>query len=201
MQEEDELDLSDIEGLDPHIAELIQQKARDKAAQNRKHARAALNTYDGLFRSMYRSLANFTNFTSDSVWIYLRLFSVTDNNQRRLVRNKMSLIFKPNIRRSLNTNVSDTTQGIFGGTTNVMKNIEDNKKINMLVKQSLLQTKKTGKVAKASKNKGKKPAAEGSKTKGKKGSKKKAVSNKTKAKGSSGDDKEKEDSSKEKKKD
>ena len=81
MQEEDELDLSDIEGLDPHIAELIQQKARDKAAQNRKHARAALITYDGLFCSMYCSLANFANFSSDSVWIYLRLFSITDNNQ------------------------------------------------------------------------------------------------------------------------
>ena len=98
VQEEDELDLSDIEGLDPQIAELIQQKARDEDALNRKHGRAALNTYDGLFRSMYRSLANFANFTSDSVRIYLRLFSVTDYNQRRLVRNKMSLIFKPNIR-------------------------------------------------------------------------------------------------------
>ena len=67
VQEEDELDLSDIEGLDPQIAELIQQKARDKAVLNRKHARAALNTYDGLFHSMYHSLANFANFTSNSV--------------------------------------------------------------------------------------------------------------------------------------
>ena len=58
VQEEDELDLSDIVGLDPQIAEHIQQKARDKAVLNRKHAKQALHTYDGLFRSMYCSLAN-----------------------------------------------------------------------------------------------------------------------------------------------
>ena len=98
MQEEDELDLSDIDGLDPQIAEHIQQKARDKAVLNRKHAKQALHTYDGLFRSMYHSLANFANVTSNSVWIYLRLFSVTDYNQWRLVRSNMCSIFKPKIR-------------------------------------------------------------------------------------------------------
>ena len=51
-QEEDELDLSDIEGLDPQIVELIQEKARVKAALNRKHAKRALHTYEGLFRQM-----------------------------------------------------------------------------------------------------------------------------------------------------
>ena len=80
VQEVDELDLSDIVSLDPQIAEHIQQKARDKAVLNRKHAKKALYTYDGLFHSMYRSLANFTNTTSDSVQIYLRLHSVTDYN-------------------------------------------------------------------------------------------------------------------------
>ena len=48
-QDEDELDLSDIEGLDPQIAELIQEKARAKAALNRKHAKRGLHTYEGLF--------------------------------------------------------------------------------------------------------------------------------------------------------
>ena len=73
VQEEDELDLSDIVSLDPLVAEHIQQKARDKAVLNRKHAKKALYTYDGLFRSMYLLLANFINITSNSVQIYLRL--------------------------------------------------------------------------------------------------------------------------------
>ena len=81
------------------------------------------------------------------------------------------------------------------------KTLEDTKKINTLVKQSLLQTKKTGKAGtKSGKNKGKKPAAGGSKAKGKKGAKKKAGAGKAKAKANSGDSKEKEDSSKEKEK-
>ena len=83
MQEVDELDLSDIVGLDPHIAEHIQKKARDNAILNRKHAKKALHTYDGLFPSMYHLLANFANITIDSVLIYLRLNSTTDYNQQR----------------------------------------------------------------------------------------------------------------------
>ena len=68
----------------------------------------------------------------------------------------------------------------------------------MLVKTSLLQTKKTGKAgAKSGKNKGKKPAARGSKAKGKRGSKKKAGGTKTKAQANPGETKEK-DSAKEK---
>ena len=39
---EDSLDISDIEGLDPQIAELIQEKARAKAPKYRKHAHRAL---------------------------------------------------------------------------------------------------------------------------------------------------------------
>ena len=75
--------------------------------------------------------------------------------------------------------------------------LEESKKINTLVKSSHLQTKKSGKAGnKSGKNKGKKPAAGGSKAKNKKGSKKKA-GNKQKAKATSGDTKEKEDSSKE----
>ena len=73
VQEVDELDLSDIVSLDPQITECIQQKARDKAVLNRKHAKQALHTYDALFCIMYSLLANFTNVTSDSVRIYLRV--------------------------------------------------------------------------------------------------------------------------------
>ena len=76
-------------------------------------------------------------------------------------------IFKPNLRRALNLNISDTSVGIFGGTSNVVKNLKENKEINTLMKQSLLETKKTGK---AGTNKGKKPAARASRAKNKKGS-------------------------------
>ena len=54
----------------------------------------------------------------------------------------------------------------------MVKNLKENKEINSLVKQSLLQTKKTGKAGtKSGKNKGNKTAARGSKAKNKKGSK------------------------------
>ena len=138
VQEQDELDLSDIDGLDPQIAELIQEMARAKACLNRKHANGALHTYDGLFRKIYGSLENLVNVTSDSVCVYLRLFSVTDYNQQRLVRSKMCSIFKPNMRRVMNTNASDSSQGIFGGVSNIIKNLKETKEINMLVKQSLI---------------------------------------------------------------
>ncbi len=105
----------------------------------------------------------------------------------------MSSIFKPNMSWALNTNTSDSSQGIFGGVSNVVKNLKESKEINTLVKQSLLQTKKTGKSgAMSGKNKGKKPAARGSKAKNKKNSKKKVSDGKTKAK-NPGNTKEKED--------
>ena len=200
-QEEDELNHTYIEGLDPQIVEWIQEKARAKAVLNRKHARA-LFTYECHFRQMYAALASLANVTSNSVCVYLRLFEISDFNQRRLVRSKMSTIFKPNFRLALNTNTSDSSQGIFGGVSNVIKNLKEAKETNTLVKSSLFQTKKLGKAdTKSGKNKGKKPVAGGFKAKGKKGSKKNAGSKNTKAKGGSGNNKEKEDSSKERKKD
>ena len=79
--EVDELDLSDLEGLDPEMARVIQEKARAMAAKNRKHARRALTTYQGLFQQMYGSLSTLANITSNSVCVYLKLFSVADANQ------------------------------------------------------------------------------------------------------------------------
>ena len=104
----------------------------------------------------------------------------------------MSSLFKPSVRRALNLNTSDSSQGIFGGDSNVLKNLEESKKINTLVKSSLLQTKKAGKAGgKSGKNKGKKPAAWGSKAKGKKGFKnKKAGKNKAKKNSDNSKDKE-----------
>ena len=138
VQEQDKLDLSDIDGLDPQIAELIQEKARAKACLNRKHANRALHTYDGLFCQIYGSLANLVNVTSDNVCVYLRLISVTNYNQRRLVSSKMCSIIKPYMRWALNTNASDSSQGIFVGVSNVIKNLKETKEINMLVESSLL---------------------------------------------------------------
>ena len=135
-QDHDELDLSDVEGLDPEIAKVIQEKAKAKAAKNRKYACRALTTYQGLFQQMYGSLSTLT------VPLYLMLFSVTDAIQQRLVRSKMSTIFKPNVRQALDLNTSDSSQGVFVGVSNVLKNLEESKKINILVKVNLLQTKK-----------------------------------------------------------
>ena len=50
---------------------------------------------------VYDSLTQIANVTSDSVRVYLKLFSVTDTNQFRLVKSKMSNIFKPNVRWAL----------------------------------------------------------------------------------------------------
>ena len=94
---------------------------------------------------MYCALANFANCTSDSVQIFLWLYSVTDFNQQRLVKTKMASIFKPALRRALTSYATDSSQGIFGGVKQVTKTLEDTKKTNTLIKQSLLQTKKTGK--------------------------------------------------------
>ena len=76
------------------------------------------------------SLSTLTNVTSDSVHVPFKLFSVTDANQQRLVRSKMSSIFKTSVRRALNLNTSDSSQGSFDGDSNVLKSLEESKKIN-----------------------------------------------------------------------
>ena len=68
---------------------------------------------------MYDSLSSLANVTSDSIRVYLKLFSVTDANQQILVRSKMSKIFQPNVRQALNQNTSGSFQVIFGGDSNV----------------------------------------------------------------------------------
>ena len=148
---------------------------------------------------MYCALADFTNGTSNSVQIFLRLYSITDFNQRRLVKQKMATIFKPNLCWALTSYTVDSSQGIFGGTEQVTKTLEDSKKQTLQIKGGLLATKRTGKAGvKPGKNKGKKPAAGGTKAKGGKkgGSKKKgAGASKGKANKNSDDSKEKEQSS------
>ena len=96
---------------------------------------------------------HFANVTRDSICVYLKLFSITDVNQRRLVRSRMSNTFKPNIRQALNLNTLDSSQVIFGSNSHVFKNLE-NKKMSILLKSVMLKTKKPGKA-------GKKPITKG----------------------------------------
>ena len=104
----------------------------------------------------------------------------------------MSNIFKCNVRRALNQQALDSSQGIFGGDSNVIKNLDELKKMSTLLKSVLLQTKKSGKAGKKSgAKKAKQATAGGSKGKNKKGSKKKP---KKGAKKSSDDSKDMEDS-------
>ena len=94
---------------------------------------------------MYHALANFVNCTSNSVWIFLQLYSVTDFNQQRLVKQKIATIFRANLHPNLTSYKADPSVGVFGGEENVLKTLEDTKKQKTLVKNSLLTTKKVRK--------------------------------------------------------
>ena len=107
--EVDELDLNDLEGLDPDMVRVIPERVKAKLVKNRKHTCRALITYEGLFQQMYGSLLTLANVKSNSVCVYLKLFSVTDANQWTLVRSMMSSIFKPSVRQALNLNTSDSS--------------------------------------------------------------------------------------------
>ena len=108
MFEPDELDLDDIQDLDPEFKRMIYEGVEVKLNNNKDHAYKALNTYQGHFKKLYNDLRELANVTSDNFCVYLKLFSVTDANQWRLVRSKMSSIFKPSMRRALNLNASDS---------------------------------------------------------------------------------------------
>ena len=68
--EVDELDLNDLEGLDPEMERVIQERVKAKLVKNRKHTHRALITYQGLFQQMYGSLSTLANVTSDSVYVF-----------------------------------------------------------------------------------------------------------------------------------
>ena len=137
-------------------------KAREKSALNREHGEKAIRTGDSLFRHMYHALADFANSTSDSVWIFMRLYAVSDFNQWRLVKQKMATIFRTDLRRALTSNNAESSQGIFGDEDQVMRTLEETKNQRMLIKDSLLTSKKARKAGdKSGKNRGKKPAAGG----------------------------------------
>ena len=151
------------------MVKTIQKRAKAKLEKNKEYTCGAVVYSQVLFMKVYDLLSHLANVTSDSVCVYLKLFSVTDANQRRLVRFKMSIIFKPNIRQAFNQNTSDSSQGIFGGDSHVFKNLEENKLMSTLLKSVMLQTKRPGKLGKKPGMKGgKKPAPRGSKGQGKK---------------------------------
>ena len=83
--------------------------------------RAALN---GEHANMYRSLADLANSTSDTIWIFLRLYGVSDFNQQSLVKQKMATIFRADFRRALTSYNADSSLGIFGGKDHVMRTLE-----------------------------------------------------------------------------
>ena len=70
------------------------------------------NTYEGVFCHMYSALAGLTNVMSDNVSVNLKLFAMTDYNQRRLVRVKMTSIFKPSVRWAINLGASDSSKAV-----------------------------------------------------------------------------------------
>ena len=163
-----------------------------KINRNKVWAYKAINYSNGLTKKQYASLSETANVTSDSIWVFLKLFTVNDSNQCRLVKSKMVNIFKPAVGWDLLRDNSGSTHGIFGGDLNVFKNLEENKKQSTLLKAVMLQTKKPGKVGNAGAKGGKKPAAKGgSKGKGKKSPRKR--SNKKGAKKDSHDSKDKEE--------
>ena len=84
--------------LDPDTVLKIQERGKAKLDKNKEHAHRAMVYSKGLFMKVYNSLSSLANVTSNSIHVYLKLFSITDANQWRLVRSKMSKIFQPNIR-------------------------------------------------------------------------------------------------------
>ena len=98
---DDDLELNDLD-LDRDTVRTIQERAKTQFTENKEHTRKAVNYSLGLFMKVYGLLSKLANVTSDSIHVYLKPFSVTDTNQRRLVRSKMFNIFKPAARRILN---------------------------------------------------------------------------------------------------
>ena len=76
---------------------------------------------------MYRSLADFGNYTSNVISTFMHLYAVSDFNQRRLVKQKMATIFRPDLCHNLTSYKADPSLGVFGGQKNVFKILEDKK--------------------------------------------------------------------------
>ena len=101
---------------------------KDRDTLNRKHAEKAINATNGLFINIYRSLADFDNYTSNNISTFMRFYAISDFNQLRLVKQKMATIFRADFHRPLTSYSADSFQGIFGGEDQVMRTLEETKK-------------------------------------------------------------------------
>ena len=95
--------------------------------------------------SSVQNTSEYANVSYNALHVYLNLFSVTDGNQQRLVRSKMLRIFKPSNGCLLTTPPPDSHHGSLGGMHTVVKQLEEHKKVNQLLRSSLLQTHKSRK--------------------------------------------------------
>ena len=86
---DDELQLDGLD-LNPDTVKIIQERAKAKLEVNKEHSCKAIAFSQGLFMKMYESFSSLGNVTCNNIRVYLKLFSVTDANQRRLVRSEMS---------------------------------------------------------------------------------------------------------------
>ena len=113
------------------------------------------------FSRLYKQLSGYVNVSYNTLHIHLKNFSVTDDNQQRLVRSKMLIIFKPRVRCLLSTTAAGFHHGSLGGLDTVVKQLEEYEKVSSLLKSYLLYTCKYGKGKDKPGGKGAKKAAAG----------------------------------------
>ena len=68
-----------------------------------------------VLQAVHIELSRLDNISYDSLHIYLKLFSVTDGNQLRLVKSKMLSMIIPSVRHLLATVTSGTHLGVLRG--------------------------------------------------------------------------------------
>ena len=129
------------------MVKTIQKRAKAKLEKNKEYACGAVVYSQVLFMKVYDLLSHLENVTSDSVHVYLKLFSVTDANQRRLLRFKMSIILSLILGRPLTRTLK--IPPIFGGDSYIFKNLEENKKILTLLSRACFKPKNLGREARS----------------------------------------------------
>ena len=70
---------------------------------------------DGICCKLFGNLARVTYITTDNLLVDLKLYSVNDFNNPRLVKSTIIIIFKLGLRRVVVNTSSDSYQGILGG--------------------------------------------------------------------------------------
>ena len=83
----DKIDTSDL-GLTPEVQATINQHVAKLSVDNHAKAEEACNGLFSSYCKLYKHMSGFTNFTINSVCVYLSLYSVSDLTPHRLVRSK-----------------------------------------------------------------------------------------------------------------